>query len=122
MDVIDVIGTITSLTGEKLSFDQSFKLSKVINNMLKENENVKQNIPLKFSTDIITRTIEFCKQYHSDSFSLQEKPVNINILPKWCIKLIDLQMDYLVELIKIANVLDIDVLIDVICIKIASLI
>jgi hypothetical protein len=116
--------SIISITGDEILFDETFtKLSKPISEMLQENEEP-FSVTIPFNTDIIKCCIEFCKLYDSNQFTIAQEPLTtIDILPKWCVKLmLNLSIKDILELMKVAYFLDIDILINVTCVKIAMLI
>ena len=120
---------IISESGDKILLDETLiKWSKLINDMLKEEEDYSEDaeIPLSFKTNTIKRCIEFCRQYDIGPFTIPKKQLkskeDINhILPRWCVNLISIEPSEILDLVNFANFIDIDILINVCCVKLASL-
>lgn len=116
---------IVSQTGKKFNYDQTFpKYAKLIGEMSKEDND--EDIRLSFDSKTIETCIKFCKQYDIEPFVVPETKLKtrdeINqILPQWCITLLNIPTNELFDLMNMANFVDIDVLIDTTCMKIASL-
>ena len=119
-------GLVISLTNEKIPFNETFPMiSQSISEMLQNDPEPSKpvEIPLLYDTETIKRCIEFCRLYNDDKFIIFEEPIKTtDILPKWCDDLF-YQMDLktICNLIKIADFLAIDMLINVMCVKLAAL-
>lgn len=122
------IGVIVSETEDKIPFDETFqKWAKLIGDMTKEDSKDEQTeIQLEFKNIDINRCIDFCKQYELDQFVIPDRHLETkedicNMLPEWCVNLLDITSDEVLDLMVIANFVDIESLIDVCCVKLASL-
>jgi hypothetical protein len=107
---------VVSKSNEKIPFDETFqKWAKKLDEQIGS-----------FRSDTIKRCIRFCKFYDQDQFRVVEesiKTTDINYyFPKWCIELLEIDPDEIFELMKLADLLHIDVLVTIICIKISLLI
>jgi hypothetical protein len=112
----------------EIPFDKTFiKLSGLVSDMLEDDEeNEDSEITMKYSEETINLCLKFCKLYDENPYTIQEEPVRTSdfseLVPRWCSDLLDLKPCDLLELVKMANFVDINILIDSICIKIATLI
>lgn len=105
---------VISNTGEKIQFDETFSnWAKLISEMLEEGPE-EEGIPLPFDTDTIKLCIEICKNIEPiDTFY----PCT-----KWRTELLNISPDKIFELMKLANFINIEILINMTCMKIINMI
>jgi S-phase kinase-associated protein 1 len=115
---------------ERISFEEMnvvntipLKLSYLIKNMLEKNGDL---ILRDISKEELSLVIIFCKHYNDDPYPRIEKPIkgiNIQIIVgEWYSEFIAIDIKKVFDLLKISNYLDCKPLIDLCCVKIASLI
>ena len=102
-------------------------ISNMISNMLDYDlsNDDDDNIPLLNVNDrCLTKIIEFMKYYHNNKMNDIEKPLKSSdlkqIIQEWYADFIDVEQDFLFELINAANYMDIQPLLNLSCAKVAS--
>ena len=98
-------------------------ISNMINVMVDNDSD--EDMPLFNVNDkCLTKIIEFMKYYHNDKMNNIEKPLKSSdlkqIIQEWYADFIDVDQDFLFKLIKAANYLDIQPLLNLGCAKVAS--
>ena len=125
---LESIEQINIISKENESFtitkevSQLSELFKTILEDQKENE-ISLNI---VSSQYLKRVIEFMNYYYISPFEEIQKPLKSSnlkdFLSDWYISFLDIDNDTLFELISVANYLDIKPLLDLTCVKVASMI
>lgn len=106
---------------------KSIQLSVLISDMTEDNDD--NVIPLNFSDELIVKTIEYCNYYPTDphptkSITKGEMLKSSDIskyVSEWYVNYLNIDTNFLMNLIKIADFLHIDPLLELCCFKFASL-
>ena len=125
---LESIEQVNIISKENESFTISKEVSQLSELLKTILEDEKENeIYLKIvSSQYLKKVIEFMNYYSSNPFEEIQKPLKSpnlkDFLSDWYISFLDIDNDTLFELISVANYLDIKPLLDLTCVKVASMI
>jgi len=92
-----------------------------------DDDNDMQEIPLpNVREEVLKKVINFCEYHHTHDFPEIEKPLKSSnmaeVVSEWDANYVEVDMEFLFELILAANYMDIKSLLDLTCAKVASMI
>jgi len=123
--------TLMSQEGSKFEVKKSIiKQSELVLTMIDDDEgddDMNQEIPLpNVREEVLKKVIEFCEYHAEHDFPDIEKPLKSSnmqeVVGEWDAKYVEVDMEFLFELILAANYMDIKSLLDLTCAKVASMI
>jgi len=128
----DATVTLCSQEGQKFEVKKSIiKQSELVLTMIDDDDNddddATQEIPLpNVREEVLKKVIEFCEYHATNDFPDIEKPLKSSnmqeVVGEWDAKYVEVDMEFLFELILAANYMDIKSLLDLTCAKVASMI
>ena len=119
--------TLCSVEGQKFEVKKSvIKQSELVLTMIDDDEtedDQTQEIPLpNVRQEVLKKVIEFCEYHSENEFPDIEKPLKSSnmqeVVGEWDAKYVDVDMEFLFELILAANYMDIKSLLDLTCAKV----
>jgi S-phase kinase-associated protein 1 len=128
LESLESVNQVNIISKENESFTitkEVANLSELFKTILEDEK--ENNITLKLvSSQYLTKVVEFMNYYSTNPFNEIQKPLKScnlqDILSDWYISFLDIDNDTLFELISVANYLDIKPLLDLTCVKVASMI
>jgi len=131
-DSKEIMVTLCSQEGQKFEVQKSvIKQSELVLTMIDDDDEVDedqtQEIPLpNVRQEVLKKVIEFCEHHATEAFPDIEKPLKSSnmqeVVGEWDAKYVEVDMEFLFELILAANYMDIKTLLDLTCAKVASMI
>jgi S-phase kinase-associated protein 1 len=126
----EAVVTLCSQEGENIVVKKSvIKQSSLVLTMIEDDDDGEddQQIPLpNVRVDVLKKVIEFCEYHAENEFPDIEKPLKSadmqQVVGEWDAKYVEVEMEFLFELILAANYMDIKSLLDLTCAKVASMI
>ncbi len=84
------------------------------------------DIPMSQKEEDVVKCIEFCQKYIKDPFEIEtDKPLTtpnlIDRVPQWAVDFVDLSVPKICDLARTSNYLAIQPLVDLVCMKLASM-
>ncbi len=114
---------IISDTNENFEIDRNvISVSGLLKDLLENNDENDESIPLPFKNILIEKMVEFCNYFYNDSNIYEEDNENEKTISNWYATFIDVDDEILFGLLRISDFLWIDPLIELCCVKIASII
>jgi S-phase kinase-associated protein 1 len=127
-DVKETMVTLCSQEGQKFEVKKSvIKQSELVLTMIDDDddadEDQTQEIPLpNVRQEVLKKVIEFCEHHAENEFPDIEKPLKSSnmqeVVGEWDAKYVEVDMEFLFELILAANYMDIKSLLDLTCAKV----
>ena len=124
----DAMVTLCSQEGQKFEVKKSIiKQSELVLTMIDDDDNddddATQEIPLpNVREEVLKKVIEFCEYHATNDFPDIEKPLKSSnmqeVVGEWDAKYVEVDMEFLFELILAANYMDIKSLLDLTCAKV----
>jgi len=119
--------TLCSLSGTKILVDKSvIKLSSLISEMIEDDDHHSE-IPIPISVELLQKVVDYCDYYKNVPIEFNaDSPISTTdlskmVTPKWYVTFIDLSHTEIFDLIKVANYLGIESLLELGCLKIACI-
>jgi len=101
-------------------------LSLLIREILEDSNENQNTIPIPYEYYLLNKVIEFCEYYSNNPHNFDINYINTSdinkLIPEWYCKFVDIDTEYLLKLINLSDYLNIDPLIDLLTLKVATLI
>ncbi|OQR82100.1 S-phase kinase-associated protein 1A [Thraustotheca clavata] len=102
-------------------------ISGLVKSIIGDDDEYDDEVPLiNVDTKVLIHIIDFCKHYHTEPMAELERPLKsqdlYDLVSEWYAKFVDMDKDELFDLILAANYMDIKVLLDLACAKVATLV